>query len=42
MYGHMTGWGWLWMTLMPLLWRFKSASKAHLAVSAHPTERFRR
>ena len=20
MYGHMTGWGWLWMTLMPLVW----------------------
>jgi hypothetical protein len=20
MYGHMTGWGWLWMTVMPLVW----------------------
>ena len=20
MYGHMTAWGWLWMTIMPLVW----------------------
>jgi hypothetical protein len=32
MYGHMAGWGWLWLTVMPLVWIALLGAAVYVAV----------